>query len=531
MSRPPSLSAVARHQKIVRLLNAGELKTAGIFCQQLTEECPQFLPGWYSASVIALASGRNADALTTIQRALEGGVPDARFHLQYARCLVAAGRVLEARDSAATAMRAARGDAILLDAIGSLFSLIGEQKIAVEAYSTAIALDPHQATYWFNRATVQRFIGELDKAEADYDQAIRLKPDDCEAHFNRSELRTQTRERNHVEDLERLLSRRLPWRGEVQLRYALAKEHEDLGGYREAWRQLESGARLRRTHLVYDVGTDVDTVQWIIDAFPSEEAGQLELTSRPRPIFIVGLPRSGTTLVERILGSHSAVFGSGELTHFAEALTTAARARSGDRPLTRQQLIKLSRQLSFSKLGEDYINRVRQVMFTQDHFTDKMPLNYLYCALIRRALPQARIVHVTRHPVASCYAMFKTLFKDGYPFSYDLGDIAQYYVGYRRLMRHWHATMPGFIVDISYENLVLNQENETRRLLSACGLEWQDACLHFQANPAATTTASAAQVRRPLYDTSLAQWRNYEQQLGGLRSQLLAAGIPREELT
>jgi hypothetical protein len=187
--------------------------------------------------------------------------------------------------------------------------------------------------------------------------------------------------------------------------------------------------------------------------------------------------------------------------------------------------------LNFAQLGEDYIDRARRVMFRQDHFTDKMPLNYLYCALIRQALPLARIVHVTRHPIASCYAMFKTLFKDGYPFSYDLGDLAQYYVGYRRLMRHWHATMPGFIFDINYENLVLNQEDETRRLLSACGLEWQDDCLNFHANPAATSTASAAQVRRPLYETSLRQWRNYEQQLDGLQSQLLAAGIPREELT
>jgi Tfp pilus assembly protein PilF len=531
MNRPPSLSAVARHQEIVRLLNMGDLKTAGICCEQLTQECPQFLPGWYSASVIALASGRNADALAAIQRALEGCAPDARFHLQYARCLAAVGRVIEARDSAATAMKAAGNDASLLDAIGSLCSSIGDQNAGVEAYSKAIALEPHQATYWFNRAAVRRFIGELVEAETDYDQTILLNPSDCEAYFNRSELRTQTHGRNHVEELERLLSSRLPWRGEVQLRYALAKEYEDLGRYVEAWRQLENGARLRRTHLSYHVGTDVDTVQWIMDAFPSVEAGPLELTSRPRPIFIVGLPRSGTTLVERILASHSDVFGAGELNHFAEALTRAARAQSGGRPLPRQQLIEVSRQLNFSMLGEDYINRVRRLMFRQGHFTDKMPLNYLYCALIRQALPQARIVHVTRHPIASCYAMFKTLFKDGYPFSYDLGDLAQNYIGYRRLMRHWHATMPDFIFDISYENLVLNQEHETRRLLSACGLEWQDACLHFHANPAATTTASAAQVRRPLYDTSLGQWRNYEEQLDGLRSQLLAAGIPREELT
>jgi hypothetical protein len=533
--RPPmkltsSLSAVARHQEIARLLNRGDLKTAEIWCERLTKECPQYLPGWYSASCVALALGRSANALVAIQRALEGGAPDAQIHLQYARCLIAIGRMTEARVSAATALEAARNDASLLDAIGSLYSSMGEQHKAVEAYSKAIALDPRQATYWFNRAAVRRFVGELDKAEADYDQSIVLQPDDCEAYLNRSELRTQSHGRNHIGGLERLLSRKLPWRGEVQVRYALAKEYEDIGRYTEAWRQLEDGARLRRSHLRYDVGQDIDTVQWIIDAFPSVVEGPIECASCPRPIFIVGLPRSGSTLVERILGSHSNVLGAGELNHFAEVLTAAARAQGGGQPLPRQRLIEVSRQLNFSMLGEDYISRVSRVIFRQAYFTDKMPLNYLYCGLIRQALPQALIVHVTRHPMASCYAMFKTLFKDGYPFSYDLGDLAQYYIGYRRLMHHWHATMPGFIYDISYENLVLNQENETRRLLSACGLGWQDSCLHFHTNPTATSTASASQVRHPLYDTSLKQWRNYEQQLDGLRSQLQAAGITREEL-
>lgn len=524
-----SAAAVERHQEIARLLSRGDLKTAETCCERLTREFPQFLPGWYSASFIALALGHPADALVAIQRALEGGVPDARIQLQYARCLAAVARVTEASLSAAMAMRAARIDAPLLDEIGSLYSSMGEHSKAVEAYSKAIALDARQAAYWFNRAAVRRFVGELDEAETDYDRAILLQPDDCEAWLNRSALRPQSHGRNHIDGLERLLSRELPWRGEVQIRYALAKEYEDVGSYTEAWRQLEDGARLRRTHLQYSVGRDMDTVQWIIDAFPSAVAGPPECTSSPRPIFIIGLPRSGTTLVERILGSHSNVFGAGELNHFAEALTAAAQAQNGGRPLPRQQLIEVSRQLNFSLLGEDYIRRARRVMFKQDHFTDKMPLNYLYCALIRQALPQARIVHVTRHPMASCYAMFKTLFKDGYPFSYDLGDLAQYYIGYRRLMRHWHATMPGVIHDISYEKLVLDQEHETRRLLSACGLEWQDSCLNFHANPTATSTASASQVRRSLYDTSLRQWRNYEQQLEGLRSQLQAAGITCEE--
>jgi Sulfotransferase family len=152
-------------------------------------------------------------------------------------------------------------------------------------------------------------------------------------------------------------------------------------------------------------------------------------------------------------------------------------------------------------------------------------LNYLYCGLIRRALPNARLVHLTRHPVAVCYAMYKTLFKDGYPFSYDLNEIGRYYLGYRRLMAHWQATMPGVIHELSYESLIADQLGETRRLLQFCGLDWEEACAQFHENPAPSTTASAAQVRRPIYDTSVSQWKHYEQQLAGLRMQLEAAGV------
>jgi hypothetical protein len=197
----------------------------------------------------------------------------------------------------------------------------------------------------------------------------------------------------------------------------------------------------------------------------------------------------------------------------------------------RPELVAASRDLDFAALGADYLERTRPATRVRSHFTDKMPLNYLYCGLIHRALPNARIVHVTRHPMASCYAMFKTLFKDGYPFSYDLGEIAGYYAGYRRLMNHWRQTMPDLIHEISYECLVKDHESECRRLVAACGLEWEDRCLEFHRNPTSTTTASASQVRRPLYDSSLAQWRHYEQELEGLRMQLLAAGIDAAELS
>ena len=203
----------------------------------------------------------------------------------------------------------------------------------------------------------------------------------------------------------------------------------------------------------------------------------------------------------------------------------AARARTGQAQLPRQDLVAASARVDFAALGHDYGARVLQAGVGAGRFTDKMPLNYLYCGLIRRALPAARIVHVTRHPLAVCYAMYKTLFEGGYPFSYDLGEIGQYYLAYRRLMAHWQATLPGQIHEVCYERLVADQAGETRRLLGFCGLDFEEDCVQFHRNTAATTTASAAQVRRPIYGTSVAQWRHYAAQLEGLRRQLVAGGV------
>jgi tetratricopeptide (TPR) repeat protein len=523
---------MARHQEVTRLLQVGDLKSAEALCNRLTADFPQFYPGWHSASFIALCRGQIATASQMIQRAVTHAPSDPRYLLQHARCLGAQRRFAESIASAAAAELAAANDAQLLDAIGSFYNSVGEHQKASEAYSRAICVDPSQAVFWFNRATVRRFLGQIAAAEEDYDRVIALRPDDYEAYSNRSELRKQTRERNHIEAMERVLAPGIAqWRGEVQLRHAVAKEYEDLEQHSESWRHLHRGARLRREHLQYDVRYDVDTVDWIIKAFPNAPIEPLKGCPSREPIFIVGLPRSGTTLVERILGSHSNVFAAGELNHFAAALVSAALTKTGGRPLPRPELVAATREVDFAALGADYLERTRPATSQRSHFTDKMPLNYLYCGLIRRALPNARIVHVTRHPMASCYAMFKTLFKDGYPFSYDLDDIARYYVGYRRLMDHWRQSMPGVIYDISYERLVRDPETESRRLLAACGLEWQRECLEFYRNPTATTTASASQVRRPIYDSSLTQWCHYEKQLEGVRTQLLAAGIEATELS
>jgi hypothetical protein len=319
----------------------------------------------------------------------------------------------------------------------------------------------------------------------------------------------------------RLTGSALDWRQEVQLSYALAKELEDLGEYESAFAALLRGAKKRRAHLVYDVRRDEETVDQLIEAFPLGS-----VTTAPEapfgPIFVLGLPRSGSTLIERILSSHPAVDSAGELPCFAQAVVHCAAA--DQTRVTREALIRRSAAVDPAQLGADYLRRAASLGWS-GRFTDKMPLNYLYVGLIARALPACVVVHVERHPMASCYAMLKALFHEGYPFSYDLSEIARYYIAYDRLMRHWHQLLPGRLCRVRYEDLIAQQESVSQRLVSAAGLSWDPACLRFEHNPRPTTTASASQVRRALYGTAVDRWRHYEAPLSDLRAQLLAGGI------
>jgi tetratricopeptide (TPR) repeat protein len=532
-------SAEQAYRNVARFMQAGDWRAADASCRRLTAQYPNWAAGWYTASRIAMAARSPANALDAVDRALRLEPANSQFLVHRAFCLLALNRPRDALDAAAAVERIAPTDAAIWDAIGLVRSRANEHRGALAAYDRAVGIAPQEAHFIFNRASVRRFVGDLEGAEADYDRAIALKPSDYEAYANRSELRVQTAARNHVREMEDLLTRAGPnWEGEVQLRFALAKEYEDLGEYAKSFGHLELGARTRRAHMQYDVAIDTATVDWIIEAFPvmavgAQTAANTEAAaSTEDPIFIVGLPRSGSTLVERILSSHSSLTSAGELECFAASLVDLVHRQSGaaSSPLPRRELVKRSATLDFAALGFEYLGRARNVLHARGalqgagRFIDKMPLNYLYCGLIRRALPHARIIHVTRHPMGVCYAMYKTLFKGGYPFSYDLGEIARYYIAYRRLMQHWDSIMPGAMLQVRYEDLVADQPAETRRILEFCQLAWEPACAEFEKNPAPSTTASAAQVRRPIYQSSVAQWQHHEQELSELREALAAAG-------
>lgn len=418
-----------------------------------------------------------------------------------------------------------RDDPRLLQAVAECYTHCTKHHDAYRCHVRATAMAPDDPRYVYNMAATALAIGRIDEAEALFSRVIAVEPRDFDAWQNRSTLRRQTPASNHVSELEQALSRVAPGgNGEVALCYALSKELEDLGEYARSFEYLQRGAQARRRQLSYRVEMDLEAIDQIQRAFDRHVLAKAPPPSaEPGPIFILGLPRSGTTLVDRILSSHSQVESLGELNDLPFAVMHAAGAASD-----KMDLIRRAAQADFAALGREYRRRVAGYGAARPYVIDKTPLNFLYLGLIRLSLPGARIVHLRRQPLDSGYAMYKTLFRMGYPFSYDLEDLGRYLAAYQRLMAHWRECLPQGFLDLDYETLVADQRGASRRIVEWCGLDWEDRCEAFHLNPTPAATASAAQVREPMHSRSVGSWRRYERQLEPLARSLREAGVTIE---
>ncbi|GAC1305129.1 MAG: hypothetical protein NVSMB10_08730 [Steroidobacteraceae bacterium] len=412
------------------------------------------------------------------------------------------------------------------DALGTLLTYCADPAGALPFYERAVGLAAHRSGYRYNLATAQRMLGDLAGAEANLDQVITAAPHDVQAYYTRADLRVQTGASNHIDAMVSLMRGgvRQPHE-DVMLCFALAKELEDVARYEEAFLYLKRGCDLKRRSMVYEVKDDVATIEKIIEVharITREAPGDMRAAD---PIFVIGLPRSGTTLVQQILASHSAVQAAGELQAFP-AVTMAAVHRRAGRAVGKLEFVERAWDLDPPTLGQDYLNAVLAHRSGQPRFVDKQPLNYLYAGLIVRALPRARIIALSRDPMDSCYAMYKSLFTNAYPFSYDLDELGQYFGAWHRLLRHWQLVLGDRLLIVRYEDLIASQAAVSRRIVGHCGLEWEDACLAFHVRPGAVTTASAAQVRRGLYSSSVGRWRCFERQLAPLAARLKSMEPP-----
>lgn len=422
------------------------------------------------------------------------------------------------------------GDHELLQHLAEMYLQCGQYAEAAGCYKRAVAMQPSNPDYIYNLAASRTAFGELQEAESLYNRVIELNPGDYGAWLNRSSLRTQTPENNHVEQLKYVkahLQKDDP--GHIQICYSLAKELEDLAQYPDSFSYLQEGSHRRRLGMQYDVSEEEKAMSAIAQHFD----GEMLATAAPspaagRPIFILGLPRSGTTLVDRITSSHSRVGSLGEHNTLPILLMKIAGLVPGE-PVDRIGLIKKSASLDFADIGRRYCRSIAGFGNSAEHLIDKSPLNFLYLGLIHRAMPDARIIHMRRNPMDTCYAIYKTLFRAGYPFSYSLQETGRYYLAYRSLMDHWRSVIPDAFIDVDYESLIADQEGQTRRILDYLGLEWEENCMDFHKQSGPAATASAAQVRQPLYSSSVGLWRKYRRQLAPFAARLREHGVDVED--
>ena len=450
-------------------------------------------------------------------------------HVRHAQSYAGAANVPAALICVDAALAAGADSVAQFIALAAVLFRCDDLRGALALYERAAAHDAHDPEVQRGLAFAYRALGQVTAAEQAANMALESAPDDFELIHLRSLLRPQTATSNHVHQLERLLAHSIAdWRGAVQVGYALAKELEDLGDYGRSFSVLEAAASLKRSRTHYDFEADLAIVESLRLRFDRETVRRLSGAGHftREPIFIFGLPRTGSTLIERILSRHPRVHGLGELNAFPLELEHIVAARHGGNAVPRAALVTQSLETDFAALGRRYLERARGPSANRPRFTDKLPMNSLNAGLIHLALPGAKMILVERDPMDTCYAMYKFLFRGAYPFSYDLDELGRYYLAHRRLMQHWTSVLPAESFQrVQYERLVTSQTEETSHLLTAVGLEWEDGCLNFEQNPQAVLTGSATQVRRPLYQSSVGAWRRHERQLAPLRRLLTAGGI------
>jgi tetratricopeptide (TPR) repeat protein len=473
---------------------------------------PDFAEAHSNLGIIRQAQGQLPEAVACYERALALQPDYLDAHSNLGTALLEQDRIDEAIALYERVLNLKPDYATAHNNLGSALMRQDRMEEAQAHFERALALQPDYANAHNNLGNILKDLGRFADAMVHYERAIAIRPDYAEAHLNRSGLKRFQLGEADLAALEALAGRHdLAADKALYVHFALAKALEDIGEYERAFEHMLQGNALKRARIDYQEKSALALFQRISAVFDRKLLDRLQGVGDPSsvPVFVVGMPRSGSTLIEQILASHPQIHGAGEL-------TTLEKMEAGY-----PECILDADRSSFEQLGRQYLASLPKISDGILRIVDKLPGNFLRVGLIRLMLPNARIIHTMRNPIDTCVSCYSKLFNKHLYFTYDLGELGRYYRGYAELMAHWRSILPpGALLEVCYEDVVNDLEGQARRLIEYCGLPWDDRCLSFHKSPRPIKTASAVQVRQPLYRGSLQRWRRYEGGLGPLIEEL-----------
>lgn len=510
------IPGVKKINALMKLFGEGRYLEIIDLAKKMTKHFPLYGFGWKALGTAFKQLEQSKLALAALQKAVALSPNDAESHNILGITLQGMGRLYEAEMCCRRAIQINPGLIEGYINLGVTLNSLGRSEEAEASYRRALKIDAaySKAMHALGSLCVEN--GRIEEAVGLYQQALKSKPGDLKIRYSLA-LATQVSTGNAnftaLLDTEKAALKgaiRLSKEDQVFLHFALGKCYDDVGDYELAFPHFLEGCKLKRATINFNPDSDVQKTSGIIQILDQATIDRLRGAGNPSqlPIFILGMPRSGSTLVEQIIASHPDVFGAGEL---SDLLIIAQQNNAGAASAFPDNLRSLD-QATLTAWGTEYVSRLALRAPGSPHVTDKMPGNYLAIGLIHLMLPNAKIIHVKRNPVDTCLSCFTQLFTEGaQEYVYDLTELGQYYNDYSRVMDHWRNVLPaGAFLEVNYEDIVADPEPQARRMIEYCGLEWSDACLEFHQTKRRVRTASVVQVRQPIYNLSVGRWRHYD---------------------
>lgn len=503
------------HQQAQQALNKGLYQQAHQHLMLILQQDKYFADGYFLLAMIASAHDNVAKAIALIAQANALSPNNAEYLSQLAKHHALDNNHVEALNVAElTAKLIAKlptQSSLTLDTLGATYSQIGLHEKALVFFNKAVTINDKNPSYFFNLATSLKFIGDFDKAKKAYEKVISIAPNYYKAQAALTSLGSIPTESNRITLLEQLFTQTQQASDRLYIGHALAREYEVLGDFDKAFHYLDLAKKFVLTKSSYSIDEDKALFNSLIRQFKDKKRVLPEGFATDEAIFVVGMPRTGTTLVERILSQHSDVTSAGELQHFG--LLVKKMSKNTSKRIIDPDTVSAAQQINFTELGQAYIDSTRAVTGKTAKFVDKMPLNVLYVGFILQALPKAKVICLDRNPLDTIVSNFRQLFavnQSHYSYAYDLQSTTEYYLLFKALAKLWLEIFPDNFYMINYEKLVNEPLKEARQLIEFCGLSWQEQCVNIEQNFTPVATASAVQVRSPINNNSVGNWQKYD---------------------